>query len=250
MSKSKKSIDISAATLHILAMAFMLCDHLWATIIPGNQWLTCLGRLAFPIFAFMIVEGYFHTRNLRRYAFRLFLFALISEIPFNLMYSGGPFYPYHQNVIWTLLIGLLLIHLNECAKKKEKLWIRVLVAFVTVTAGFFVGLVSMVDYHGAGIVTILAFYFLRGRKWWCLLGQFAALYYLNIEVLKGLSFEVSFLGAQFMVVQQGLALFALIPIWLYRGRQGLHSKAFQYFCYTFYPVHMLLLYFGAILLRG
>ena len=52
--KAKRHFDLSAATLHILAMAFMLCDHLWATVIPGNQWLTCLGRLAYPIFAFMI----------------------------------------------------------------------------------------------------------------------------------------------------------------------------------------------------
>ena len=52
--KAKRHFDLSAATLHILAMAFMLCDHLWATVIPGNQWLTCLGRLAYPILAFMI----------------------------------------------------------------------------------------------------------------------------------------------------------------------------------------------------
>ena len=60
----------------------------------------------------------------------------------------------------------------------------------------------------------------------------------------------AFLGMNFMIVQQGLALLALIPIWLYRGRQGLHSKAFQYFCYFFYPVHMLLLFFCAKLLHS
>lgn len=118
-----KHINISASTLHILAMIFMLFDHLWATIIPGNQWLTCLGRLAFPIFAFMIVEGYFHTSSLRRYALRLLLFALISEIPFNLMYSSSLIYPYHQNVIWTLLLGLGLIHLNELTAKRRKMWL-------------------------------------------------------------------------------------------------------------------------------
>ena len=178
--KTKRHFDISMATLHILAMALMLCDHLWATVVPGNQWLTCLGRLAYPIFAFMIVEGYFHTRNLRRYILRLFLFALISEIPFNLMYSASLFYPYHQNVIWTLLMGLGLIHLNELAKGKGKLWLRVLTAICTTLVGSIAGLLCMVDYHGVGVATILVFYFLRGRKWWCLLGQFAALYYLNV----------------------------------------------------------------------
>ena len=248
--KAKRHIDLSAATLHILAMAFMLCDHLWATVIPGNQWLTCLGRLAYPIFAFMIVEGYFHTRNLRRYVLRLFLFAIISEIPFNLMYSASPVYPYHQNVIWTLLIGIGLIHLNELVRARGKLWLRILTAICSILVGSIAGLLCMVDYNSVGVITILVFYFLRGRKWWCLLGQFAALYYLNVEVLKGLSFEVSFWGMNFMIVQQGLALLALIPIWLYRGRQGLHSKIFQYFCYFFYPVHMLLLFFCAKLLHG
>lgn len=130
-------IDLSAAALHIIAMALMLMDHLWATLLPAQDWLTCAGRLTFPIFAFMTVEGYFHTRNLKRYALRLLLFALLSEVPFDLMYGGTWFYPVHQNVIWTLL--------------------------------------------------------------------------------------------------------ALVPIWLYRGRQGCHSKPFQYACYAFYPVHMLLL---------
>lgn len=57
--------DLSAAALHIIAMALMLMDHLWATLLPAQEWLTCAGRLAFPIFAFMAVEGYFHTHDLK-----------------------------------------------------------------------------------------------------------------------------------------------------------------------------------------
>ena len=109
-------IDLSAAALHIIAMALMLMDHLWATLLPAQDWLTCAGRLAFPIFAFMTVEGYFHTRNLKRYALRLLLFALLSEVPFDLMYGGTWFYPVHQNVIWTLLLGLLGVHLMEAVR--------------------------------------------------------------------------------------------------------------------------------------
>ena len=111
--RSAKRIEISAAALHIIAMTFMLMDHLWATLLPAQDWLTCIGRIAFPVFAFMTVEGYFHTHNLKKYMLRLLLFALISEIPFDLMYGGTWFYPIHQNVIWTLLMGLLGIHLME-----------------------------------------------------------------------------------------------------------------------------------------
>ena len=130
-----KRFDISTFVLHIIAMIFMLCDHLWATLIPGNQWLTCLGRLAFPMFAYMTVEGYFHTSNLKRYVLRLLLLAVISEIPFNLMYSSSFIYPFHQNVIWTLLLGIGLIHVNEFAARKDKLWLRIGTGCITVLLG-------------------------------------------------------------------------------------------------------------------
>ena len=104
----KKLKFINSNALKILAMAFMLLDHLWATIIPDNQWMTCVGRLAFPIFAFMISEGYVHTSDFKKYAKRLLIFGLISEIPFNLMSAGGFFFPFHQNVMFTLLLGLLV----------------------------------------------------------------------------------------------------------------------------------------------
>jgi len=237
-----KKFDLSSSALHVIAMIFMLCDHLWATLIPGNQWLTCLGRLAFPMFAYMAVEGYFHTGNLKRYVLRLLLFAVISEIPFNLMYSSNLIYPFHQNVLWTLLLGIGLIQVNEHVAKKGKLWLRFAIGCVTVLLGWVIGMLTMVDYYGFGVVTILVFYFFRKRTWWCLLAQIAALYYLNVEALEGFYFEVNIMGKNIPIVQQGLALFALIPIWLYRGRKGYNRKWFQYACYGFYPLHMLLLY--------
>lgn len=246
--KGKLHGDLSSSTLHLLAMGFMLCDHLWATVVTGNQWLTCLGRLAYPIFAFLLVEGYFHTSNLRRYGLRLLLFALMSELPFNLMYNGSLFYPLHQNVMWTLLLGLGCIHLNEWARKKDKLFLRILLGIGTVLGGFLLGFVTMVDYYGVGVLTILVFYFFRGGKWWCYLGQFALLYYLNVEVLSGMSFVVHLFGREVWIVKQGLALLALLPIWLYRGRKGLKGKGFQYLCYAFYPAHMLLLWLLKVIL--
>lgn len=237
-----KRFDISASALHIMAMFCMLCDHLWATVVPGNQWLTCLGRVAFPMFAFMVVEGYFYTSNLKGYVSRLLLFAVISEVPFNLMYSSSFVYPFHQNVIWTLLLGLGLVHVNELTAKKQKHWLSIVVGCITVIGGFLLGTIAMLDYYGAGVLTILVFYFFRKRTWWCLLGQIIVLYYLNVEVLSGLYFEITIGDRVFHVVQQSLALFALIPIWLYRGRKGIKSKWFQYVCYGFYPIHMLALY--------
>lgn len=243
---TKKTFDISAAALHILAMALMLMDHLWATLLPAQEWLTCAGRLAFPIFAFMAVEGYFHTHSFQKYALRMLVFAVLSEIPFDLMYGGTWFYPVHQNVIWTLLLGLLGIRLTEAVRQKGKRWAFLLVFVLVALTGMALGTLGMVDYYGAGVLTVLIFYIFRGRKWWCLLGQLLALYWVNVELLGGLIYPVRLLGMEFELCQQGLALLALIPVWLYRGRQGHHSKPFQYACYAFYPVHMLVL---AIVLR-
>ena len=236
-----RHFDLSAAALHIIAMTFMLMDHLWATLLPAQEWLTCVGRLAFPIFAFMTVEGYFHTHDLRKYLRRMLVFALLSEIPFDLMYGGTWFYPVHQNVIWTLLLGLLGIHLMEKARKKQKLALYVLTVVLVVVLGAVLGTLGMVDYYGAGVLTMFVFYLFRGRKWWCFLGQLLALYWVNVELLSGLMYPVHILGTEIELCQQGLALLALIPIGLYRGRQGYHSRPFQYACYAFYPVHMLVL---------
>ena len=167
---TKFRFETTSATLHILAMAFMLCDHLWGTIVSGNEWLTCIGRLALPIFAFLLVEGYFHTKNLKKYAGRLFIFALISEIPFNLMMGGSIFFPIHQNILFSFLIALGLIFLNEKAKANGKISLRILTGVCTVILGAVFGRLTMVDFYHAGILTVLVFYFFRGRAWWCYAG--------------------------------------------------------------------------------
>ena len=149
-----KAKGISSFTLHILAMSLMLCDHLWATLLPAQEWLTCIGRIAFPIFAFMIVEGYFHTSNIRKYMRRLLIGAIISEIPFNLVMGSSIIYPFHQNVLWTFLIALLSITFIEKAKRSGKWW----AAILTVIIGCLLGTVGMVDYLGAGVLTVLGFY--------------------------------------------------------------------------------------------
>lgn len=236
-----KKFETTSTFLHIAAMVLMLCDHLWGTVVPGNDWLNCIGRIAFPIFAFLLVEGYFHTKSLKKYLLRLLIFAVVSEIPFNLAMGSSFFYPVHQNVLWTFLISLLLIHLNEKAASAGRLWIRILAAAGSVIVGFALGIVTMADYHHAGIFTVLVFYFFRGKKWWCYLAQFVLLCYINIEILGGIGSDISVFGLHFFLHRQLFALLALIPIWLYGGRKGHSSKAFQYVCYAFYPLHLLAL---------
>ncbi|MBE6031899.1 MAG: conjugal transfer protein TraX [Clostridiales bacterium] len=236
----RKPLALTSMILHILAMVFMLFDHLWATIVPGNDWMTCVGRIAFPIFAFLIVEGYFHTGNLKKYVLRLLVFALISEIPFNLVMGGRIFYPLHQNVLWTFLIAIGLIYLNEKAKH-AKLPRRILRGAATVIIGYFVGVITFVDFYNSGILIVLMFYFLRGRKWWNLVGQILILAYICEEMVGGLSYELAIGDTTFFVARQSFALLALIPIWLYKGKQGPYNKGLRILYYAFYPAHLLVL---------
>lgn len=238
--EKKIRFETTSFSLHIMAMLFMLCDHLWGTIVPGSDWLTCIGRLSFPIFAFMIVEGYFHTKNLRKYVKRLLVFAVLSEIPFDLAMGSRIFYPIHQNVLWSFLISIGLIHWNEKVKEKQ-VWKRVFVVIASVCIGYIGGLITFVDFYNAGILTVLVFYYFRNKKWWCYAAQLVCLWYINFELLGGYSYEVQMFGETHFIARQGIAVLALIPIWLYQGKQGYHSSGWQYFCYAFYPLHLLIL---------
>ena len=234
---------INANQLRGLAMFLMLLDHLWATLVPGNFWMTYLGRLAFPIFAFQISEGFFHSADRKRYAKRLLLFALLSEVPFDLIYGGTVLYPFHQNVMFTLLLGLLACCAIDRASR-ERTAKAILRGTLSVAGLFLLSLVGMVDYGWRGMLTVVAFYVLRDfpGAW---LAQAAALVLLNIVNFMGQTIPV--LGWDFPT--QGFAVLSLLPIWLYNGRRGGGGKALQYAFYAFYPAHMLVLYLLFSLLR-
>ncbi len=237
----KKQIDISSFSLHILAMALMLCDHMWATIVPGHQWLTWVGRLAYPIFAFLIVEGYFHTKDLKKYMQRLLIFAILSEIPFNLMYTASWIYPFHQNVLWTFLLAIFCLKNIDKIRAKCKPWLAILLSALIVGLFMLLAQLTMTDYYGYGVLTVVVFYCFRGNGWMQRLGQLAGLLYINWHLIKGMTIPVTLFGNVFEIPQQGIAVLALVPIWFYKGRQGYHSKASQYLFYAFYPVHLLVL---------
>ena len=229
---------MSSFALHIIAMIFMLCDHMWATILD-YEWLTCIGRIAFPIFAFLITEGYIHTSNINKYIKRMVIFAIITEIPFNLMVSASPIYPFHKNVLWTFVISLLTLkYLNfDNTKNIFKSILIIILAIIIAT-------ITMCDYFGAGVMMVVGFYIFRKSKFL----QLLMMIYVNMILIQGYSYPIDIAGYTYYFPQQGFAILSLIFIWLYNGKQGYHAKWFKIFCYAFYPLHMLILYILTIVL--
>lgn len=203
---------ITAAQLRLLALTLMLTDHIGRTLFPGQVWMICLGRLAFPIFAFQTAVGYRYTRHFKRYCLRLAIFALISEIPFDLMAFRTVFYPAHQNVMLTLLLGLIACRLYD----RGTGW----TALLTIP----VAALLHTDYGAPGVIMVLLFHVLRKET----LLQLFCLFALN-----------AFGYGLFSI--QTLAVLAWVPISLYRGEKGRGGKVLQYGSYAFYPVHMLIL---------
>ena len=231
---------INNNTLKIIAMILMLLDHLWGTIIPGNQWMTLIGRMAFPIFAFLIVEGFFHTSDLKKYMKRLFIFGLISEIPFNLIYTGSIIFPFHQNVMFTLLLGLLII--NEIDKLKNNKEIKKkIIPISKIFLFLIISIIGFVDYGVTGVLTIVVFYLFRGFKlaW---IGQLISLILLYIVFFEGQSVILNIFNYEYFLPLQSIGVLSLIFIWLYNGEKGKNNKLIKYLFYSFYPVHMLVIY--------
>ncbi len=236
----KKGFGLSTTALRVLALALMLLDHLWASLIPGNDWMTLLGRMAFPIFAFQTAEGYCHTSDFKKYAKRLLIFALVSEIPFNLFYMGTPVFPFHQNVMFTLLLGLLLIRQLDPERRgsdKNSLLKRCgIIALI-----FLAAVIGFPDYGLRGVLTVAAFY-VAGKLPFKQLWYLAALILLNVVGFKGQLMQIAFGGVVWEVPAQAFAVFAILPICLYNGAKGKGGKALQYGSYAFYPLHMLVIY--------
>ena len=239
MNEKKSLRCLNSLSLKFLAMALMLCDHLWATVIPGNNWLTAVGRLAFPIFAFQVAEGWYRTCNRRRYFLRLALCGLLSEIPFDLAIGGQPIDPGYQNVLWTFCIAAAALWAMEALQRRLQIPLP-LAALCAGAAGYLLGEALQSDYFGPGVLTVLVFALCRqwhiGR-----LPELAAMLVINGWLLP--SADMTLWGVTLPV--ELLATAALLSIWLYRGRQGPHSPVLQGIWYAFYPAHLLLLWWLA-----
>ena len=248
--KQLKWIDSTA--LKLLAMVLMFADHTWAAGVLDWPWLTAVGRLAFPIFAFQIAEGCAKTHSRRSYFIRMLIFALISEIPFNFMIAGGPVYPFHQNVLFTFLIAMLLIFRMQRIREKHpdlSPALQLLGIAGMVILGYVLGFVTFVDYFGFGVVTVLLFWLTREQKFGWLI-QLAGMYLINWVQMGGQSYIWHLFGQELWIPQQGLAMLALIPIWMYSGNKGRGGRAFRIFGYAFYPAHIAILVLLSFLLNG
>jgi len=229
--------------LKILAMALMLLDHLWATVVPGNNWMTYLGRLAFPIFAFQAAEGYHHTSSFRKYALRLLLWGIISEIPFDLMCSGRFLNPFHQNVLFTLLLGLLLYRGMEKLIRgvKERLWKNAVLSLPVILGCLIGGIIGFPDYGLTGVLVTAMFCCFPKWKYVNLFRLICLILLLDV-FFKGEILLISAFGTVLEIGKEALGILALAPICLYNGRKGRGGKIMQYIGYGFYPAHMLLLH--------
>ena len=232
---------ITGNTLKLLAIVTMFIDHSGVALVEngilkfqdsslmqqilatpeGARWSTVdtllrtAGRLAFPIFCFLLVEGFIHTRDVKKYGARLLVFAFISEVPFDLAIFGRWFYPEYQNVYFTLFLGLCVLEGYDRAAGRP---LRQALAVLT---GCLAAVVIRCDYNVIGILMILFFYIYHDNK------------LLKALFGGGLAFIES-LGCF------GAAVLAFIPIHLYNGQRG--ERNLKYFFYCFYPAHLLLLY--------
>ena len=145
--------ELSGFALRMIAMLCMLADHAGATFFPDALWLRCVGRLAFPIFAFLVAEGSVYTHDKKKYLLRLFALAAVSEIPFDLMVSDAVFSFGHQNVVWTFLVSLAAIFLSEKLLSEK----RELAGGLVLAAAAVLCELCRTDYGAVGVLTVLLF---------------------------------------------------------------------------------------------
>ena len=222
---------LSGSALKSIACLSMLADHLakfylyrfpwtnavWFSFFGRSisflQILLMFGRFAFPLFVFLLVVGFEHTRNKKIYGFSLFILALLSEIPFNLMSGHDLFRPTH-NVMFTLLIGFLAMCSLEYFKQKSVLNLLLLVAL------YFVSRYMQADYQTSGFIFILLMYGLRKER------------------------IIRCVAASTILQMKAMVFLSLLLTFFYNGERGFIKTPFIKYCfYAFYPVHMLIIYF-------
>ena len=204
-------VGIDAFTLKMIAAVTMLIDHMGYIFFPQYIFLRIIGRISFPIFAFLIVEGFMHTKDVKKYILRMAVFALLTEIPFDFAFEGT-FDWGHQNVLFTFLFAILAMYIDRQYKRK----FGIVAAFAFAFLAEFIG----TDYGMFGVIIVMLFYWNYERFYNKLIFGTASL------ILLVSSYQI-------------FDVLAMIPIGLYNGKKGIGVK---YFFYVFYPGHLLVLY--------
>jgi len=215
---------MTSFVLKIIALISMLCDHAGYIIFDNFPFMNYIGRLSFPIFAYLITEGYIHTSNLKKYFIRLLIFGIISQIPYMLFISTISS-DFSLNILFTLTLGLLAITIYDKFKNKSFGFIFVIISAILAHLFPF-------DYGWFGIAVIFIFYIFKQHK-----------IYMNMLFIFTTFLMYIFKFAQTQSIEYlFIILFctlSLIPINLYNGKKG---KNIKYFLYIFYPSHLILLY--------
>ena len=228
--------------LKLIACVSMLTDHIGAVLFPNAQWLRMLGRLAFPVYCFLLSEGMRKTRSPEKYLLRLFIGIFLAELPFDYLFFGG-FTWEHQSVMVTLFLGgtMLLVQMR-C----REMWLKYLLVLPFALLAEACGC----DYGGYGIV-LVAVFALTDKWYWQLvamlvlnLGMDAEYMVNSLPAFHNAGWQTK--GAVIHILKnyppiQSLSVLALPLIRLYNGRKLSHSKALQTGFYLFYPVHLALL---------
>lgn len=227
-----KTAGISADALKWIALLTMLCDHAGAVLFAQYPVMRLIGRTAFPLFVWLLVEGFFHTSSRKKYLGRMALFALVSELPFDLALYGRPDRQ-GQNVFFTLSISLVMLvflerAMDACERKRqagEKALLQTLAAVGTVAAAMAAAELFCVDYGGSGPLLAALFYCYK-RKGSPGLAVSFLIFCLSMGLLTA------------MVEIFGIVSVPLIA--RYNGKRTGRGRGRLF--YLFYPLHLLILY--------
>lgn len=220
---------MSIFVIKIIAYMSMFVDHIKYAIPETQNFVTLyLGRIAFPLFAFLLTEGYVHTKNLKKYYTRLIIFAVISQLPYMLFRSMiGDIWK--LNILFTLLLGLVAIHVYD----KFELKIVGIAGIIICTS---LGYLLHADYGWYGVLLIIVFYLLRNKK---LLLTIAVLLLNYIYMMSNFNWDVNLVETTHYITLLCMNI-PMIFVLLYNGEQG--KKINYMFYYLIYPVHLILLY--------
>jgi hypothetical protein len=212
---------MSSLVLKITALITMIIDHYGAIFQSDIMTYRIIGRVAFPIYCFLLVEGYIHTSSIKKYASRLIAFAFISEIPFDLAFFGEIGFK-HQNIFFTLFIGFVAICFIDNKEEKHNNNSALIFFAAAVLATLL-----RTDYQFIGIIYILVFYFTRNQP-----------KHKKFLVIALIMFSVNFSAGWL----QQFSLLALIPIYFYNNKEGRKNKILQMSFYIAYPLHLIIFY--------